>query len=141
MLRALTRFGIYPAAVCGHSYGELVALHAAGWISQEDLWRLSRQRGRLMDEAGRAAGDAGSMLAVKAPLQEIASLVKSLQSDVVLANRNSLDQGVLSGTSDQDSGRGGGLPPTGLEGRPVAGGRCFSQPFSGRRPSAICQKC
>ena len=99
MLRALNRFGVYPAAVCGHSYGELVALYAAGWISQEDLWRLSQERGRLMAEAGRAADDAGSMLAVKAPLQQIESLVESLQSDVVLANRNSPDQGVLSGTS------------------------------------------
>ena len=32
MLAALGYFGVYPTAVCGHSYGELTALHAAGWI-------------------------------------------------------------------------------------------------------------
>ena len=98
MFQALARFGAVPNAVCGHSYGELVALHAAGWISQKELWQLSLDRGRLMAAAGQSAGESGQMLAVKAPLDQIEALVQSLGSDVVLANRNSLDQGVLSGT-------------------------------------------
>ena len=99
MYRVLSRFGVVPDAVGGHSYGELVALHAAGWISADDLWSLSIQRGRLMSQAGQTAGESGSMMAVKAPVEEIESLVATLKGDVVLANRNSLDQGVLSGTN------------------------------------------
>ncbi len=99
MLQALNHFGIRPAATCGHSYGELVALHAAGWLSREDLWELSAVRGRLMAEAGSAVEDAGTMLAVQAPIDEIATLADSLGDAVILANRNSLTQGVLSGTN------------------------------------------
>ncbi len=97
MLNALTHFGIAPHAACGHSYGELVALFAAGWISQADLWRLSSARGRLMAEAGTAESDPGAMLAVKGPLSEIEEMVRTLDLPLVLANRNSPQQGVLSG--------------------------------------------
>ena len=99
MLSAIDYFGIKPDAACGHSFGELVALHAAGWIAQrEELWTLAQERGLLMADAGRSAGDSGAMIAVRAPIKEIEGLAGSLAPDVVLANRNSPDQGVLSGT-------------------------------------------
>lgn len=98
MLNALTAFGLKPDVTCGHSYGELVALHAAGWMDRQDLWNLSVQRGRLMAQAGASAVESGTMMAVKAPVHEIDALVQTLDGQVVLANRNSLDQGVLSGT-------------------------------------------
>ena len=44
--------------VAGHSYGELVALHAAGVMSAAALAELSLGRGRSMQEAG--SGAAGS---------------------------------------------------------------------------------
>jgi polyketide-type polyunsaturated fatty acid synthase PfaA len=99
MCEALAYFGVTPAATCGHSYGELAALHAAGWIPRTALWELSAARGRLMAEAGAqsADGDAGTMLAVGAPLSELAELVGTHCPQVVLANRNTPDQGVLSG--------------------------------------------
>ena len=99
LLDALKRFGVEPEATCGHSYGELVALHAAGWMGREDLWHLSVQRGRLMAEAGNAAGESGAMLAVRAPLAQIDRWVQTLDGRVVLANRNSLEQGILSGST------------------------------------------
>ncbi|MGD9187162.1 MAG: beta-ketoacyl synthase N-terminal-like domain-containing protein, partial [Desulfobacteraceae bacterium] len=99
MLNALAHFGVSPDATCGHSYGELVALYAAGWINQADLWRLSSARGRLMAEAGMNQSDPGAMLAVKAPLEEIEQLIQSLDTALVLANRNSPQQGVLSGSA------------------------------------------
>ena len=97
MHEALAYFGIVPEAACGHSYGELVALHAAGWIDRQGLWQLSVARGWMMAEAGAGAGDAGAMLAVAAPLQELSLVVEGLAGGVVLANRNSPGQGVLSG--------------------------------------------
>jgi acyl transferase domain-containing protein/NAD(P)-dependent dehydrogenase (short-subunit alcohol dehydrogenase family) len=99
MLDALAYFGVTPDATCGHSYGELVALYAAGWIDQPTLWHLSAMRGRLMAEAGKAQSEPGTMLAVKAPLEEIENLVQSINEPLLLANRNTPDQGVLSGTA------------------------------------------
>ena len=52
------RFGVSVEAFAGHSYGELVALAAAGRISPADLFTLSRLRGELM--ARERDGDAGS---------------------------------------------------------------------------------
>ncbi|MBR9980804.1 MAG: acyltransferase domain-containing protein, partial [Desulfatitalea sp.] len=99
LLAVLDHFGITPAAAAGHSYGELVALHAAGWIDRPSLWQLSVARGRLMAAAGEGAGDAGAMLAVAAPLTELDPWVASLDQKVILANRNSPAQGVLSGST------------------------------------------
>jgi acyl transferase domain-containing protein/NAD(P)-dependent dehydrogenase (short-subunit alcohol dehydrogenase family) len=98
MLSVLEYFNVRPDATCGHSYGELPALHAAGWLDWQTLITLSATRGRLMAEAGQGV-DAGRMLAVKAPINALQAMVAQLP-DVVLANINSPDQGVLSGTTE-----------------------------------------
>jgi acyl transferase domain-containing protein/NAD(P)-dependent dehydrogenase (short-subunit alcohol dehydrogenase family) len=98
MLESLNRFGVRLEATCGHSYGELVALYAAGWIERQDLWKLSCERGRLMADAGKNQSENGTMLAVKAPIEELEAMVTEMLPDVVLANLNSPTQGVLSGT-------------------------------------------
>ena len=95
MLGVLGRFGLRPDAVAGHSFGELVALHAAGRLEADALIRLSGLRGRLMAQANQGQG---SMLAIQAPLEEIAAL--AAETGVVLANRNHPLQGVLSGTRE-----------------------------------------
>ena len=95
----LSNFGITPAATCGHSYGELTALMAGGFIKPDNFCQVSVARGRLMAEAGaKADGDPGTMMAVKAPLSDLEAMVASLHSDVIIANRNSPRQGVLSGS-------------------------------------------
>ena len=95
MTRILERFGVRPGSAAGHSFGELCALFAAGWIDAPTLLRLALARGRLMAEAG--GPDAGSMLAVRAPLDEVVRWIEAQGLDLVLANRNSPEQGVLSG--------------------------------------------
>ena len=97
MLSVLNEFNLRPDATCGHSYGELPALYAAGWIDRETFLDLSVTRGRLMADAGKN-GDAGSMLAVKAPVERLEALAEQIPG-LVLANINSPDQGVLSGTT------------------------------------------
>ena len=97
MLRIIRHFGLAPDATCGHSFGELVALNAAGWIDDETLLNLAVHRGHLMAAAGNADGDPGTMMAVKAPLEELDALIKGNDTGVILANRNSPVQGVLSG--------------------------------------------
>ncbi len=96
MLHILRDFGLLPDAAAGHSYGELVALYSAGRIDLESLYALSIARGRIMAEAGRA--ESGTMMAVKAPLEAIDQMIAEENLDLILANRNSPDQGVLSGS-------------------------------------------
>jgi acyl transferase domain-containing protein/acyl carrier protein/NAD(P)-dependent dehydrogenase (short-subunit alcohol dehydrogenase family) len=94
--RMLQSFGVSPAAVAGHSYGELTALCAAGRLAEADLHALSRLRGRLMGEGN---GDKGSMLAVSAPLEKVSEVIAQEKLDLVIANRNAPSQAVLSGTT------------------------------------------
>jgi malonyl CoA-acyl carrier protein transacylase len=94
LLRVLKRFGVEPDFAAGHSFGELVALRTAGRIGDQALRTLARLRGRLMG----ASEDDGAMLAVQAPLEEIDRLLAEEDGDdVVLANRNTPTQGVISG--------------------------------------------
>jgi len=95
-LRLLESFGVFPAAVAGHSYGELTALCAAGCLDEAALHSLSRLRGQLM---GAGKGDKGSMLAVSAPLAKVSEVIAQEKLDLVIANRNAPSQAVLSGSS------------------------------------------
>ncbi|MEQ1491638.1 MAG: acyltransferase domain-containing protein, partial [Terricaulis sp.] len=58
----LARWGIVPAAVVGHSLGELTACAVAGVWTHEQALRLAVARGRLMEELARP----GSMAAIAA---------------------------------------------------------------------------
>ena len=99
MFKILQRFNITPEAACGHSYGELSALYASGRFTESDFLSLSVARGKYMAQAG-GTKDKGGMLAVRAPLEKIDELLRTINLDVILANRNSPHQGVLSGPTD-----------------------------------------
>ncbi len=98
MVRILERFGLQPDAFCGHSFGELTALCSAGWMDEEALLSLSIARGKCMADAGKTNGkDSGAMMVVLGPLDDLSEKLKASNIPVVLANRNSPSQGVLSG--------------------------------------------
>jgi len=97
LLRVLERFGVRADLACGHSFGELVALRAAGCIDDQALHALARARGRAM---AQSSDEPGAMAAVSAPLAELAALLESKHLDVVLANRNAPQQSVISGPQD-----------------------------------------
>ena len=99
MMKALAGFGMTPDAAAGHSFGELTALCAGNRLAEKDFCRLAVWRGRLMAAAG--GNDSGQMLAVKASPDEILQMVQQNGLDVVLANKNSPEQGVVSGRSDE----------------------------------------
>ncbi|MGD8369831.1 MAG: beta-ketoacyl synthase N-terminal-like domain-containing protein, partial [Desulfobacterales bacterium] len=86
MWRVLERFGVSPAAFAGHSFGELTALCAGGWMDEACFAALSVKRGRLMADIG-AERDPGAMIAVRAPLAEVEALAEAAGPDLVLANR------------------------------------------------------
>ncbi|MBL8795623.1 MAG: SDR family NAD(P)-dependent oxidoreductase [Planctomycetia bacterium] len=95
-LNVLAHCGVRPQAVAGHSYGELVALHAAGRFDSATLHRLSRLRGKLMTEG---QGDRGSMLAVQSAVTTVKQVLKEERIELVVANRNTPKQVVLSGAT------------------------------------------
>ena len=98
LYRVLETLGVRGELFAGHSYGELTALAASGRIVDTDFHQLSNFRGQLMAEAGGM--DAGTMLAVHLPLEELERLVSENWPDLVVANRNAPEQAVLSGGSD-----------------------------------------
>ncbi len=96
LLRVLETFGVQPEMVAGHSYGELVALCAAGAFDVETFFALSKLRGRLM---GQKSGDTGSMLAVEGDAAFAERFLRAEQLELVIANKNSPQQTVLSGAT------------------------------------------
>ncbi|UFP92768.1 SDR family NAD(P)-dependent oxidoreductase [Gloeobacter morelensis MG652769] len=92
-----TNLGLAPAVVCGHSYGEYAALHAAGGLTREDFLRLSEVRGRVMATAC-GEGD-GAMAAVMADRTRVEAILAELGcgGEVIVANHNAPNQIVLSG--------------------------------------------
>ena len=98
LLKVLQSFGIQPEAVAGHSYGELAALCAAGVLDTETFFAMSKLRGQLM---GQKSGDKGSMLAVQGDLNLVKQIMEEEQIDLVIANKNSPQQTVLSGATKE----------------------------------------
>jgi acyl transferase domain-containing protein/NAD(P)H-dependent flavin oxidoreductase YrpB (nitropropane dioxygenase family)/NAD(P)-dependent dehydrogenase (short-subunit alcohol dehydrogenase family) len=96
-LEVLAALGVEPDMTGGHSYGEFVALAAAGALDREHLLILSEARGRFMREA--AAGEAGAMAAVDAAPDALAPLLEA--GEVVAANLNGPRQTVVSGPRDK----------------------------------------
>ncbi len=94
LLGVLGGLGLAPVCVAGHSFGELVALHAAGAFDAETLVRLARVRGKLMRDASSTPG---AMLAVTAGREEAEAAVADLP-DLWLANHNGPSQVVFAGT-------------------------------------------
>ncbi|KZM74939.1 type I polyketide synthase [Nocardia terpenica] len=94
----LHALGVRPDCVAGHSFGELVALHAAGAFDEDTLMWLARRRGEVMRDA---AATAGAMSAALAGAEEVtAALDQGEVSEVWVANHNGPDEVVLSGTCE-----------------------------------------
>ena len=98
-LRVLRRFGIEADAYAGHSFGELTALHAGGRIDAAAFARLAQLRGDLMAGESGPATDRGGMLAVMGSLDQIETMIRAEGLDLVIANRNTPTQTVLSGST------------------------------------------
>jgi len=94
LIRLLAALGIGPDVVAGHSFGELVALHAAGSIPAGALAGLAHDRGRSM--LGALGDDPGGMAAIAAGPDAVARLIAGLEG-VVAVNENGPAQTVVAG--------------------------------------------
>lgn len=83
-----------PTLVAGHGSGEYTALVAAGVMQLSDAVRLLRERGRLMNEAGRRKP--GGMLTIMDIDKDIIEEI-CITTGVEISNINSPDNIVISG--------------------------------------------
>src|SRR5262249_15037116 len=96
-LAALWRsWGVEPAAVLGHSAGEMAAAHIAGALSLEDAARVTYHRSRLQQ---RMSGE-GIMLAVGISCDEAEQLVDLHPHAISIAAVNGPNSLTLSGEAD-----------------------------------------
>ena len=100
MMRVLVEeLGLEASHFGGHSLGEYTALVAAGAMPLSVAAKIVRRRGALMQQAVPAGQ--GAMAAVIAPdiaNRDLSEVTAGLEVDV--ANRNAVDQVVLSGATD-----------------------------------------
>ncbi|MCI0535366.1 MAG: SDR family NAD(P)-dependent oxidoreductase [Verrucomicrobiales bacterium] len=126
LLRLLRVLGIEPDMVAGHSYGEYVALAAAGALSEDVLYSLSEARGRcIIDAAGQ---DLGTMAAVAEGRERIVEILKPV-ADVWIANINAPRQTVISGTRHGIEQAIAALGKEGIEVRPFPIACAFHSPL------------
>ncbi|MEU9688530.1 type I polyketide synthase [Amycolatopsis japonica] len=94
-LRVLKSLGIEAGTVAGHSLGELTALHWGGALTEREVLKLAKIRGKVMATA--SDGD-GAMAAIA----DTPSVAEGLAEgeEVVIAGYNAPEQTVLSGPAE-----------------------------------------
>ncbi len=117
MMRVLESLGVKPDMAAGHSYGEYVALLAAGVFDERTLAILSEARGRSILEAARE--DLGTMAAVPAGRAQVESLIEPFD-DVWIANLNAPAQTVISGSRERIAEVVALMKEKGIEARPLS---------------------
>ncbi len=105
VMKVLEKKGITPSAAMGFSLGEFPALYAAGVLSFEDVIKVVRERGLIMQKtceniAKANEGHNPGMTAVLGlPPEKVEELASGIK-DAYAANLNSPVQTVVSGTAD-----------------------------------------
>ena len=95
----LSSWRILPAAVVGHSSGEIAAAYSYGAITRQDAWRISYSRGQLCSKLPSKAPDLqGAMMAVGLGPEAARTYVDAVENGkVVIACVNSPSSVTLSG--------------------------------------------
>jgi len=115
-LAALWRsWGIVPAAVVGHSAGEVAAAHVAGVLDLEDAILTIHHRGRVM----RRATGAGAMAAVGLSRSAVEAFLRERGGAVSLAAVNSPNSVVISGDPEEIAAAVEELTERGTFARPI----------------------
>ncbi len=126
MARLLARFGVRPAMVGGHSYGELVALTVAGALPESALLSLSEARAAAILEAARGAP--GTMAAVGGSEKAVRHALADA-SGVTIANHNAPDQTVIAGSEEAIARAIERLMGQGIAARKIAVACAFHSPI------------
>nr|BAH02268.1 polyketide synthase [Streptomyces platensis] len=108
--------GVEPAAVLGHSQGEIAAACVAGALSLEDGARVVALRSRAIAEA--LAGH-GGMLSIAAPATEVTALITPWGRQITIATVNGPHSVVVAGDPDALEALRGELETRGLRNRRI----------------------
>ncbi|QOZ98180.1 hypothetical protein DI273_01965 [Streptomyces violascens] len=90
-------FGVRPAAVVGHSQGEIAAAVVAGALSLQDGARVVALRSRAI---GAELAGHGGMVAVEQPVAEVEGIISSYDGELTVAAVNSPATTVVSGRTE-----------------------------------------
>jgi len=126
LLAFLGSLGLEPDVLAGHSYGELVALHAAGAFPGDALAELSEARGRFLLAA--VGDEPGAMAAVQAGPDALGPLLDDAPG-VVIANRNGPAQTVVSGPVQAVTRVAAAAQALGLRARPLPVACAYHSPL------------
>ncbi len=86
-------WGLSPAAVIGHSLGEVAAACIAGALSEEEAMQVALERGKVMI----AAQNSGGLLATSLSATDLQKMIATIGGDLELAAHNSSQSTVASG--------------------------------------------
>ncbi len=129
LYKLLHKAGFKPDFVAGHSFGELTALWAGGVLSEEDYYYLIKARGEAMaTPTGADDCDGGAMLAVSGNVATVEQLIKGM-SKVQVANYNTPEQVVLSGSKPEIATLEKVLSKQGYKVTPLPVSSAFHTPF------------
>jgi len=99
LLKVIIERGMLPKTCAGHSLGEYSALACAGVLSFEDTLRAVKKRAELMDrEAQKKKGNMAAIMGVG--IEDLESILSEVGDEVCIANYNSRDQLVISGSAE-----------------------------------------
>lgn len=90
----LSKLGIEPDVVGGHSLGELTAFCKAGMMSKKTFVRFAEFRGKVMSVSSRTPA---GMVSLFCSFDQAEGIVDKVKGSLVLANINSPKQTVVSG--------------------------------------------
>ena len=126
LLALWKQWGVTPAAVIGHSVGEIGAAYAAGALDLSEAVLVAYHRGRLM----RTAAGRGRMAAVALGAAEAERAVEQigLADRVAIAAVNGPSSVVISGETDAVMAMASGLERRGVRVRLLAGSHAFHSP-------------
>ena len=131
LYKILTKAGVAPDYVAGHSFGELTALWAAEVLNDEDYFFLARARGKAMAPPEDENFDAGTMSAV---IGDVKNLVSDFSADfpnIVIANHNSDRQVVIAGPVSEVLKANKALKSKGYTAVPLSVSAAFHTPLVG----------
>ncbi len=96
LARLWESWGVRPAAVVGHSVGEIAAAHISGMLTLKDAVKVIYHRGRLMQ---RATGF-GKMASLDLPLDKAKEAIAGHTDKLGIAAHNSPENTVISGEEE-----------------------------------------